>query len=470
MTDRAKQALALMALEPQWEALFESNSFGFRPGRSAHDAIEAIYKSIGRKDKFVLDADIAKCFDRINHDAILRKLETYRTMKRQIAAWLKAGIMDGKETLFPKEGTPQGGVISPFLANVALHGLQNHLKEWARTLPLRDAQSKVISPSNKERMFNIIRYADDFVLLHSNLEVVELGRNVISEWFKPLGLELHPEKTRLAHTLNSINKNPTIASLAKQTKGFEFLGFTVRQYPVGRYRTKRSGLGFRTLIKPSLKAIKRHLTQISETLKQTKKIEALVLLLNPIIRGWANYYRTVVSSQTFSKVEKLTMTKLISWAKRKHPTRSGKCIYNKYLKRVNRRLRFGYSNPTDQVWTYILTHSATKIVRHTKVSLNRSPYDGDWTYWLPRGSRLYQFSLRHRALWKSQKGKCAWCNLYFMPSDIIELDHIISRKDSGSNQITNLQLLHGHCHDQKTAAQSKMISKQVTVSDLKKSQ
>lgn len=133
--DRAKQALAMLALEPEWEARFEPNNYGFRPGRSAHDAIEAIHSSINKKPKYVLDADIRKCFDRINHDFLLSKLNTYPNMQRQVKAWLKAGIIDGVgETIFPETGTPQGGVLSPLLANVALHGLEDMLAEWIQSI------------------------------------------------------------------------------------------------------------------------------------------------------------------------------------------------------------------------------------------------------------------------------------------------------------------------------------------------
>jgi RNA-directed DNA polymerase len=127
MYDRALQALVKQALEPEWEAKFEPNSYGFRPGRSCHDAIEAIFNSIRLKEKYVLDADISKCFDKINHEKLLEKLNTFPTLRKQIRAWLKAGYMDGKELFPSNEGTPQGGVISPLLANIALHGMENRL-------------------------------------------------------------------------------------------------------------------------------------------------------------------------------------------------------------------------------------------------------------------------------------------------------------------------------------------------------
>ena len=167
MADRALQALVKQALEPQWEAIFEPNSYGFRPGRSAHDAIAAIFDCISRKSKYVLDADIAKCFDRIDHEALLAKLNTAPTTRRQIKSWLKAGVMDGK-TLFPTpEGTPQGGVISPLLANIALHGMEQRINQ---AFPKKEiwSRGKRVGYQNPA---HVIRYADDFVVIHESLEV-----------------------------------------------------------------------------------------------------------------------------------------------------------------------------------------------------------------------------------------------------------------------------------------------------------
>src|SRR5919199_23164 len=161
MKDRALQALVKLALEPEWEARFEPNSYGFRPGRSCQDAVEAIFLAISQKAKYVLDADIAKCFDRIDHEVLLNKLNTFPTIRRQIRAWLKAGVMDGKQLFPTSEGTPQGGVISPLLANIALHGMENRIKQYADTLPTRSGRGKRDNRSS----LSLIRYADDFVIL-----------------------------------------------------------------------------------------------------------------------------------------------------------------------------------------------------------------------------------------------------------------------------------------------------------------
>ncbi|MEA5520839.1 reverse transcriptase domain-containing protein, partial [Limnoraphis robusta CCNP1315] len=178
MKDRALQVLVKMALEPEWEARFEPNSYGFRTGRSCHDAIEAIYTSIHCKSKYVLDADIAKCFDRIDHKALLNKLNTFPTIRRQIRAWLKAGVMDNMQYLETSEGTPQGGVISPLLANISLHGMEERVKEFADTLPTKSGFGK----RDNRKALNFIRYADDFVILHEDITVVQRCKEIISEW------------------------------------------------------------------------------------------------------------------------------------------------------------------------------------------------------------------------------------------------------------------------------------------------
>jgi RNA-directed DNA polymerase len=285
--DRALQALVKLALEPEWEALFESNSYGFRPGRSCHDAIEAIFNNIRYKAKYVLDADISKCFDRIDHKALLSKIHTYPTLSQQIKAWLKAGYMDGKELFPTHDGTPQGGVISPLLANIALHGMEKRVKQYAETLKGKKAiNCKTLS---------LIRYADDFVIIHEDLNVVKKCQEIMAEWLSDMGLELKPSKTKLTHTLKEIDGNV----------GFEFLGFHIQQYEVGNYRSAKNpkgiSLGFKTLITPSKVKIKAHLEKIAEVIDthKTTPQAALISKLNPIIKGWSNYYSTVVSKETF---------------------------------------------------------------------------------------------------------------------------------------------------------------------------
>ena len=245
MKDRAKQKLLELALDPEWEALFEPNSYGFRKGRSCHDAIDAVYSSIQKCPKWVLDADIAKCFDRINHDALLTKLNTTPRIRRQIKAWLRGGVMDGMKYFDTTEGTPQGGVISPLLANVALHGIENRINQAF-------GGGYFISPQGKRKRYvnntvRLIRYADDFVILHEDLATIQQAQNIVAEFLRDMGLELKPEKTRITHTLNGGQEYET---------GFNFLGFHIKQYEVGKHQSrtqdkiKRIGFNFNTLITP----------------------------------------------------------------------------------------------------------------------------------------------------------------------------------------------------------------------------
>ena len=443
MYDRALQALVKLALEPEWEARFEPNSYGFRPGRSCHDAVEAIFNAIRYKDKYVLDADIAKCNDRINHGELLKKINTFPTLKRQIGAWLKSGVMDGKQLFPTSEGTPQGGVISPLLANIALHGMEERVKQFAGTLP-----SNGVGKRGNRVALSLIRYADDFVILHEDITVVQRCKEIISEWLMGMSLELKPSKTRLAHTL---------LEHEGQSAGFNFLGFNVRQYPVGKYNTgcntKGKPLGFKTFIKPSKEKIKIHYDRISEVIEQQKTATqaALIAQLNPIIKGWANYYRTVVSKEIFSELGAKVYQKLKSWGKRRHPNKSGEWVSNKYWQTIGGDNWVFATRQEGENPLRLLKHQATEIVRHVKVKGEASPYDGNLVYWSTRMGQHPEVSTTVATLLKKQKGRCAHCKLHFTGHSVMEVDHIIPKSKGGKNEYKNYQLLHRHCHDKKTA-------------------
>ncbi|HEY9693593.1 MAG TPA: group II intron reverse transcriptase/maturase, partial [Oculatellaceae cyanobacterium] len=419
MYDRALQALVKLALEPEWEARFEPNSYGFRPGRSCHDAVEAIFKGISKKAKYVLDADIAKCFDRINHRELLKKLNTFPTLKRQIKAWLQSGVMDGKQLFPTSEGTPQGGVISPLLANIALHGMEERIKQ---AFPKRKVGKKENGSQINSIIPSLIRYADDFVILHEELTVVQRCKEIISEWLNGMGLELKPSKTRLAHTLMEHEG---------QSAGFNFLGFNIRQYPVGKYNTgcnpHGEPLGYKTLIKPSTEKKKVHYERIAEVIDKHKAAPqaALIAQLNPIIRGWANYYRTVTSSEAFSELGHIMYKKLRIWAKRRHPNKSGEWIAKKYWQTIGGDNWVFATRQEGENPMRLLKHSATEIMRHVKVKGEASPYDGNLVYWSTRLGKNPELPKTVTTLLKSQKGKCAHCELHFTEFSVIEIDHII---------------------------------------------
>jgi RNA-directed DNA polymerase len=445
MRDRAVQALAKSALEPEWEAKFEPNSYGFRPGRGAHDAIEAIFTAIRSKPKFVLDADISKCFDKINHEKLLDKLNTFPTMRRQVKAWLKADTCDFRnhERTPNHQGTPPWGVLSPLLSNIALHGMEERIKEYATTWRG--------SKRDNKRSLSLVRYADDFVILHESLEVIKQCQTIISDWLAEYDLEIHPNKTRIVHTLEEHNGNKP---------GFNFLGFNIRQYPIGKYQSGRDSkgnkLGFKTLTKPSKESIKRHYDNIAQIIKAHNSAPqaALISKLNPIIRGWSNYYKTKCSKETYSKVGHLIFLRLWKWALRRHPNKNKTWIVNKYWRTI------GGDN-----WVFgekeglaLIKHQSTAIMRHTKVKGESSPYNGNTIYWAKRKGTHPELKDSISRLLKKQEGKCNWCNLTFQDGDLIEIDHIIP-KAIGGNQKDNLQLLHKHCHDVKTKNDLNAIKK-----------
>jgi RNA-directed DNA polymerase len=418
IADRAMQALVRQTLEPEWEAKFEPNSYGFRPGRSAHDAIEAIFNAICLKPKYILDTDIEKCFDRISHEALLLKLNAIRPITRLVRAWLKAGIVDKGEAIFPKEGVPQGGVISPLLCNVALHGLEETITQAA---------------PRKHRAI-VVRYADDLVILCADLETLINLKEVAEEWLVTVGLRLKPSKTRITHTLNEYEGNV----------GFDFLGFNVRQYHVGKHRTRtfRGESGFKTIIQPSKKALKCHHEKVGGVIRQYRGApqKALIAALNPIIRGWTQYYRTCVAKRTFSTMDHQMAYKLDRWAQRRHPNKSKGWRFHRYWR--EQKTRMGFSDGQNTLICYV----DTSIRRHVKVKGDKSPYDGNWVYWAQRLGRDPTKSTRTIRLLKQQSGYCSICGLYFTTEDVMEIHHWDGNRQN--NRYANLGLLHAHCHDQ----------------------
>ena len=417
MLMRAYQALVKLALEPEWEAIFEPNSYGFRPGRSPHDAIEAVFNFIRLKPKFVLKADIEKCFDKIDHQALLDKLLTIQSITKLVRSWLKAGIVDQGETLFPETGVPQGGVISPLLMNIALHGLAEDIQKG---YPKRHKPT-------------LIRFADDVVILQHDLEQLKQIKSRVEGWLEQVGLQLNPAKSHISHSLDEYEGNV----------GFDFLGFNIRQYRVGKYKTRtyQGYVDFKTLIKPSKTAIKRHLAQLKQVVRDYRGASQAGLIgkLKPIVRGWANYYKTCSAKVTFNKMSAQLYHKLRRWAAFRHPRKWPKWCYRRYWKGLKGLIRF-----TDGEH-YLHQYEQTKIRRHVKVVGSKSPFDGDWLYW---GQRLQQHPLkplRVVKLLKWQSGKCEECGLPFTTEDIVEVHHL--NGNHSDNRYVNLSLLHGHCHD-----------------------
>ncbi|MBV9356084.1 MAG: reverse transcriptase N-terminal domain-containing protein [Chloroflexi bacterium] len=425
MLDRGHQALVKLALEPEWEARFEPNTYGFRPGRSVHDAIGALFQMLCFKDKYVLDADIQGCFDNIARRPLLDKLATYPKLRRTIKGWLKAGVLADGDWQPTERGSPQGGVVSPLLALIALHGLETAIMSVFR---------------NDDRP-HVVVYADDFVVLHPTLAGVERARQVAEDWLSRIGLQLKASKTRVGHTLHAIDGQV----------GFDFLGFSIRHYQTGKTRTERDGRlprSFKLLIKPSADAVKRHHQALRAVVRGHKAASqtALLIALNPIIRGWTAYYRTVVAKKVFASFHYHLMNTLRHWAGRRHGQKSWKWVFNKYWRRsATNRLEF-----STMAGLRLVHHADTPIQRHVKVRATASLFNGDIVYW---SQRLRQHPLtmgRIGILLKRQRGRCAWCGSLFLDRTSIEVHHVQPQVFNGRTDLTNLQLLHRYCHDQKS--------------------
>lgn len=449
--DRCLQALFKSFLEPEWEAKFEPNSYGFRPGRSCRDALSAIKGFIQKKSKFVIDADIAKCFDRINHEALLEKIGMKGTFRRQLLYWLKSGVLDGDTFSDTEMGTPQGGVISPLLANIALHGLEFHLKNFVTQFPMYYRSGVRIKPSRLAETLGMVRYADDFVIFHHDKDILLACLAEVKVWLSGMGLEISQSKTRLTHTLYP-HFDEDIVYGFDGVVGFNFLGYTIKQFSTkhGSFKdTSGKILGHKSLLYPSKKSINKYQEKLHQIILVKGKglsQKALIAILNPVIRGWANYFGAFDSNTMgfLSKQDYLMYLKLRQWSKRIKGT-SGKG--KTYFITVGRnKWKFAVKNgPT------LLSHVdfSTPNREIIKIRGCSSPYDNNLKYWL---RKLVSNSSNNRVkfLLTKQRGNCSLCNRVFHVGDILEVDHVIPLASGGSNDFSNLQLLHRHCHHKKS--------------------
>lgn len=450
--DRAMQALAKMALEPEWEAVFEPNSYGFRPGRSSHDAVEAIFTAIHHHTpKWVYDADIRKCFDRIDHGYLLEKLNTFPLMKKQIGAWLNSGVMEGyanspKSHLeYISEGTPQGGVISPLLANIALHGLEFHLKSFVGNLPMKPHPGSNRGRAAKEKALSIVRYADDFVLIHRNKEILDLCIEETKTWLTEVGLEISEEKS----------------SVCDVREGFLFLGFQfimVRKPVANKWKVK---------ITPSKASQRRFLNRIREIISRNKAVSSyhLILMLRPVIIGWGNYFKYCECKQVFSKLTNMIFQKIRAWVFRRD-TRNGRLVVKeKYFPSGKVYSFYGRQHSDNWILTgsqktkngKLRTIFLPQLVwlpskKHVKVKGDESPYSFNH-YWALRNLKHSPYPLREANLLVKQKNRCPICKREFniFDSSTWQVDHIEPRWAGGDDAYFNLQLLHKECHERKTA-------------------
>jgi RNA-directed DNA polymerase len=374
--DRVHQARVVNALEPEWEARFEPKSYGFRPGRGCHDAIQAIFEVVkGKSPKrlWVLDADLAGAFDRISHDHILSQLGTFPA-RGMIWQWLRAGVVENGRLHRTEEGTPQGGVVSPVLLNIALHGMETA----AGVRYLSNGFIRVDSPA-------LIRYADDLVVhCHSRQDAMQIKAR-LAAWLTPRGLAFNEDKTRVV-TL---------------TDGFDFLGFNVR-----RYRNT-------PLIRPSKAAVRRIRKRLRTELRSLRghNAGAVIRRLNPIIRGWAAYYRTQVSSKTFKALDQYLWQLTYKWALISHRNKSRPWVFARYFGMFNRSRQDRWVFGDRKSGAFMHRFGWTGIVRHQIVRYRASPDDPALTeYWAWRRRKApMPINNTNRRLYQAQDGRCPIC-------------------------------------------------------------
>jgi RNA-directed DNA polymerase len=426
--DRAKQCLLKLALEPEWEARFDINSYGFRPGYSTADAKWVVSRQIQGAPKYFLDADIKGCYDNISHEYLLEKLKTFGMFYFQIKAWLKAGILENDmtaETELEENqlGTPQGGVISPLLANIALNGMEK----------------EVMTNMRKSWNVKFVRYADDVVILAHKLEHIESARAKLEEFLKPVGLELSKEKTKLGHTLFSLNGD---------TPGLNYLGYNFRNYHTGKHTGVKNTRGvkqnFRQRTCPSKKAVTFHKKVIKKVLLDYKNapLPAVIEALSSKIRGWTHYHAMTQSTKTFSSLDGWIWKRLWLWSVKRHKTaaRAKKNCFN-----VS-GWKFGfYDKQTNEKWM-LKRYDQIKVRKYIKINPGASIYNNKQTlYFAKRLALHHPMFKRLRGLLNTQNGTCAYCGTHFRPDDIIELHHKLDK--NGKRLKGQLQFVHNFCHD-----------------------
>jgi RNA-directed DNA polymerase len=431
LMDRCHQARVRHALEPEWEVRFEPRSYGFRPGRSCQDAIEAIFNTLRGKTArrlWILDADLEAAFDRIDHDHLLNQLGSFPA-RGLIRGWLKAGVFEHGKGFAPTErGSPQGGVISPLLLNVALHGLEE-------AAGVRYLTSGVDAGDVRRDSPVVIRYADDMLALCHTHAQAEQVKQRLAEWLQPRGLAFNEAKTRITGA----------------GQGCDFLGFGIRRYPNGKL-----------LIKPSTAAIRRVRERLAAEIRSLRGDNAVAVIarLNPIIRGWAAYYRGAVSGAVFNALDAYVWKLTYRWALREHRRKSKWWVVGHH---------FGAFHPTrSDRWVfgdrrsgaYLIKFSWTRIVRHQMVKGGASPYDPALAeYWNKRRGRnpppLGRSTLR---LLQAQQGRCPRCGDYLLHAEHQPMspDEWEQWLDTTRKAITNhaiatapdghqIRLIHVHC-------------------------
>ena len=431
MKDRAMQALHMLALEPVAETTADWGSYGFRPERSTHDAIGHLFVALAQPGaaEWVLEGDIKGCFDHISHDWMLKNICTDTQV---LAKWLGAGYVD-KGKLFPtEEGTPQGGIISPVLANLVLDGLEDLLGSFYGSRKLDGGNHR----SGKHQV-HFVRYADDFIITCNSKEKLESEiRPLVREFLADRGLTLSEEKTKVTHI----------------SEGFDFLGQNVRKYRFGKPNCK-------LLITPSKKNVKAFLAEVRGVIRSMRsaKQEELIAILNPKIQGWANFHQHIVAKEAFHHVDWQIWRALWRWALRRHPKKGRFWVKDRYFHRIEGRdWVFSYKvgqQDGSPLWRALRIAAYVEVRRHVKIQGAATPFDSSFEeYFEGRTSVKMEKTLKGRRkllyLWKRQHGLCPCCGEKITKLTGWHQHHLVRRVDGGSDSASNLWLLHPTCHAQ----------------------
>ena len=411
MYDRAMQALYALALDPVSETTADEKSFGFRRGRSAQDACEYIFTALSRRTspEWVLEGDIKGCFDHISHDWLIDHIPMDKSVLKQ---FLKAGFVFQNELFPTDEGTPQGGVISPILANMALDGMQKVLSDRFHTNRL----GKIDLRFKNAHKVNLVRYADDFIVTAATKEIAEEAKEIIRGFLCTRGLELSEEKTLITHV----------------DDGFDMLGWTFR-----RFKEK-------LIVKPSKKSVKALNASLHNTVLERGKAwrqEDLIRVLNRQLRGWANYHQSVCAKDAFSRTDHILYEMLWRWAKRRHPKKNRKWITaNYWYSKGLRNWVFSTKNAE------LIRLGEVPIIRHTKVRMSANPYL-DSEYFIQRKIQngMKRLSGRFKKIWRNQNGCCYHCGQPMEISDEREIFYKIPKSMGGKDDVPNMAYVHKYC-------------------------
>lgn len=417
MIDRAVQAIYQLCVDPAVETLSDPSSFGFRRFRSTHDAITAIRSLLDKRNHphWIVEADISKCFDRINHDFLMKN--TPICHKYILEQWLKAGIMEEMNFVDTSEGTPQGGIMSPILCNIALNGIEKALKD---ANPLK----KGISPG-----VHVVRYADDMIITAKSKELALKNKEILSNFLAIRGLELNDKKTVITHIKD----------------GFDFLGFNIKRAPWNPLLNKSTDQETVLIIKPTKKGITKLMTKIRDTISINKPIEKIIADLNPALRGWGEHKRISYHSQPiFIKLDHWIYMKMLKWVKL-HKGSMRRKLSNYLIRTSSRKWNWGLS-----LTQKIINLGEIPIIEMRPLKLDKNPYLIDnLEYFNKRREKLIGAKFR-AAVYRVHKQICPICGESLYNGENVELHHIIPRSQGGKYSIENVLPLHEICHKQFT--------------------